>query len=134
MSQRFVQANVTLRARRHRRVRARVHGTAARPRLSMFRSGQHVTAQLVDDAAGVTIVSATDRELSLPHTSSSRGKGEKEGVEQRKVASAHAVGKLLAERAKEKGIIAAVFDRGGYAYHGRVRAVAEGAREGGLEF
>lgn len=125
--QRFVQANVTLRARRHRRVRARVRGTAARPRLSVFRSGQHVTAQLIDDAAGVTIVSATDRELAAGSLQLGAGGN-------RKVATAHVVGKLLAERAKEKGITAAVFDRGGYAYHGRVRAVAEGAREGGLNF
>lgn len=131
---RFVQANVTLRARRHRRVRARVRGTAARPRLSVFRSGQHVTAQLIDDAAGVTIVSATDREPAVP-TPQGQDPDRSVGTGgNRKVATAHVVGKLLAERAKEKGITAAVFDRGGYAYHGRVRAVAEGAREGGLEF
>ncbi|MBI4434316.1 50S ribosomal protein L18 [Candidatus Uhrbacteria bacterium] len=121
--QRFVRANIKPRSRRRRRVRTRVIGTAARPRLSVFRSTQHVTVQLIDDAAGVTIVAATDREVGDVATGTNR-----------RTAAARAVGALLAERARVKGITAVVFDRGGYAYHGRVQAIAEGAREGGLEF
>lgn len=104
-------------------MRARVVGTAMRPRLSVFRSVQHITAQLVNDAVGRTIVAATDREV-----------GNVAAEANRRIIAARAVGKLLAERARAKGITAAVFDRGGYAYHGRVQAIAEGAREGGLEF
>lgn len=107
------------RDRRRRRVRARISGTAARPRLSVFRSGKHIVAQLIDDVVGVTIAASSDLVI-----------GEREGG---KVGVAHEVGKAIAVRAKEKGITAVVFDRGGYAYHGRVKAVADGAREGGLE-
>jgi large subunit ribosomal protein L18 len=108
------------RLRRRRRVRAKVRGTAARPRLSVFRSNRGVFAQLIDDAASrtVTAVAWTEPEL--------RGMGP--------MAQAKRAGELLAERAKQAGVETCVFDRGGYRYHGRVRALAEGAREGGLDF
>ena len=110
------------RARRHLRVRKRVSGTAARPRLVVFRSLKHIYAQLVDDDQGKTLVATSDRTKDLVR--------EQPG----KVGAARAVGKLLAERAKALGITGAVFDRAGYLYHGRVRAVAEAARTAGLEF
>jgi large subunit ribosomal protein L18 len=110
------------RYRRHLRLRKRVGGTAGRPRLVVFRSLKHVYAQLVDDEAGRTLAAASDLVKDLPR--------EKAG----KVGTAHAVGKRLAAVAREQGIIQVVFDRGGYRYHGRVKALADGAREGGLEF
>ena len=112
------------RLRRHRRVRSKVAGTADRPRLNVFRSVTQIYAQLIDDAAGRTLVSASsvDKELR------SKVKGLKKS-EQAKV-----VGRTVAERAKSKGIKAVVFDRGGYKYIGRVRALADGARESGLQF
>jgi len=109
------------RYRRHLRVRKRVSGTAERPRLVVFRSIKHIYAQLVDDDRGVTLLGVSDDTEGL----TLEGKG--------KVAKAKAAGKLLAEKAKAAGISKTVFDRGGYRYHGRVQAVAEGAREGGLE-
>ncbi len=114
----------SLRTRRHNRVRARVVGTSERPRLSVFRSLKQIQAQLIDDAKGITLCSAGTIEVK-----------EKTGSDKKaKVGAAYAVGKLIAEKAKSKGITQVVFDRGGYQYHGRVQAVAEGAREGGLEF
>ena len=110
------------RYRRHLRVRKKISGTAERPRLVVFRSLKHTYAQLVDDERGHTLVGASDMSKGL----SSEGTG--------KVAVALSVGKMIAARAKELGITRAVFDRGGYLYHGRVRAVADGAREGGMEF
>lgn len=110
------------RYRRHLRVRQKVAGTTARPRLVVFRSLKHVYAQLVDDDHGKTLAAVSDRTKELVR--------EKPG----KVGAALAVGKLLAQRAKAKGVKKVVFDRAGYLYHGRVRAVADGAREGGLEF
>jgi large subunit ribosomal protein L18 len=110
------------RYRRHLRVRKRIAGTAAVPRLVVFRSLKHIYAQLVDDDAGKTLASASDRSKGLTR--------EKPG----KVGAAHAVGKLLAEQAKALGVTRVVFDRAGYLYHGRVRAVADGARTAGLEF
>lgn len=110
------------RYRRHLRLRKRVAGTAERPRLVVFRSLKHIYAHLVDDDRGVVLLGVADRSKGI----TVEGTG--------KVVRSHAVGKLLAERAKEQGITRAVFDRGGYVYHGRVRAVAEGARSGGLEF
>jgi large subunit ribosomal protein L18 len=108
------------RARRHLRVRKKVTGSATRPRLAVNRSARHIFAQLVDDGAGRTLVSASTLEPDV------RGaKGDKK-------ARAHKVGQLLASRAVAAGITAVVFDRGGYAYHGRVAALADGAREGGL--
>ena len=109
------------RQKRHARVRAKISGTAACPRLDVFRSLQHIYAQLIDDVAGVTLVSASTNEKDFKEYG-----GNKE--------AARAVGKLLAERAAEKNIKDVVFDRGGYVYHGRVQALAEGAREGGLNF
>ncbi len=110
------------RKRRHVRVRAKVSGTAQRPRLNVFRSSAHIYVQLVDDVAGRTIAAASDIEPAIR---------EKGGA---KTERASAVGSLIAERAKEIGVTMVVFDRGGFLYHGRVKAVAEAAREGGLEF
>lgn len=109
------------RLKRHRRVRGTVSGTAERPRLDVFRSSKHIYAQIIDDVAGVTLVSASSTEKGFESDG-----GNKEG--------AKAVGKLVGERAKAKGISSVVFDRGGYLYHGRVKELAEGARESGLEF
>ena len=109
------------RERRHRRIRGKVAGTAERPRLAVFRSNKGVFAQLVDDASGKTIAGASW--LGLPKAF----KGDK-------TAQAEAVGKAVAEAAKKAGIESVVFDRGGYLYHGRVKALANGAREGGLKF
>lgn len=111
------------RARRHRRVRVDVKGSEQRPRLNVFRSLQHIYAQVIDDASGTTVAAASTNEGSSRDTASGS-----------KTERALEVGKLVAERAKAKGITTVVFDRGGYKYHGRVKAVAEGAREGGLEF
>lgn len=113
------------RKRRHVRVRAKVSGTSQRPRLNVFRSSAHIYAQVIDDLAGHTIVAASDLESDLVA---------KLGDDKTKTARAKAVGELIAERAKAAGITAVVFDRGGFLYHGRVRAVADGAREGGLDF
>jgi large subunit ribosomal protein L18 len=108
------------RLRRRRRVRAKVRGSAERPRLSVFRSNRGVFAQLVDDDAGATVAAVSWTEPELRELAS---------LEQAKRA-----GELLAERAKKAGVEGCVFDRGGYRYHGRVRALADGAREGGLDF
>jgi large subunit ribosomal protein L18 len=110
------------RYRRHLRVRKKISGTGERPRLVVFRSLKHTYAQLIDDERGHTLVGTSDMSSDLT--------GEKSG----KVGVAFAVGKSIATRAKELGITRAVFDRAGYIYHGRVKAVADGAREGGLEF
>jgi large subunit ribosomal protein L18 len=109
-----------LRVRRHRRVRGKVSGTAERPRLAVFRSNLGISAQLVDDLGGKTVAAATWQQLQ-------KFKGSK--TEQAKE-----VGKLLATNAKQAGVETVVFDRGGYLYHGRVKALAESAREGGLKF
>jgi large subunit ribosomal protein L18 len=106
------------RLRRRRRVRAKVSGTAERPRISVFRSNRGISAQLIDDDAGATLAAVNWTEAELRKLS---------GADQ-----AQRVGALLAERAKAAGVDSAVFDRGGYQYHGRVKALAEGAREGGL--
>lgn len=111
------------RKRRHTRIRAKVSGTAERPRLNVFRSNQHIYAQVIDDVQGVTLVSAS--------TLDSPVKALEGGLT---VEKANAVGRLVGERAVAKGIAKVVFDRGGYKYHGRVKALAEGAREAGLEF
>ena len=115
------------RQRRQRRVRAKVVGSADRPRLSVFRSARHIYAQLIDDAAGKTLAAASDEKLDK--------KAAKEaGKRQAKVAAAWAVGKLIAEKAVKLGLKKAVFDRNGFAYSGRIAALAAGARENGLEF
>ncbi|MCH2411365.1 MAG: 50S ribosomal protein L18 [Acidimicrobiales bacterium] len=109
------------RHRRHRRVRRRVQGSSARPRLSVFRSARHISAQVIDDANGNTLVSATTLQAGVA-----------DGLTG--VAAATEVGRTVAERAKAAGIDAVVFDRGGYLYHGRVAALADAARDAGLEF
>jgi large subunit ribosomal protein L18 len=109
------------RERRHRRIRGKVAGTAERPRLAVFRSNKGIFAQLVDDESGKTIAGASWLGLSKSFKGS-------------KTEQAEAVGKAVAEAAKKAGIEAVVFDRGGYLYHGRVKALADGAREGGLQF
>lgn len=114
------------RVRRHIRIRKKVFGTAARPRLVMYRSLKNIEGQLVDDEAGVTLA-------GLSTLSSTLREFEAEG-DHRRQEQAFAAGKALAELAREKGITSVVFDRGGYRYHGRVKAFADGAREGGLEF
>ncbi|MBA2276466.1 MAG: 50S ribosomal protein L18 [Chloroflexia bacterium] len=113
------------RKRRHVRVRAKVSGTTLRPRLNVFRSSAHIYAQVIDDTRGHTLVAACDLEDAVK---SRAGDGAP------KLTRAKIVGEVVAERAKEAGIDTVVFDRGGFLYHGRVKAVAEGAREGGLEF
>ena len=109
------------RIKRHKRVRAKISGTPERPRLNVFRSATNIYAQIIDDVNGVTLVAAASNEKDFEGAT-----GNKE--------AARKVGKLVAERAKAKGIDTVVFDRGGYIYHGRVAELAEGAREGGLEF
>lgn len=111
-----------VRKRIHARVRKKVSGTAARPRLNVYRSNKNIYAQLIDDEANVTLVSANTNEKDFDENI----KGNVNGAEQ--------VGKLIAERAIDKGYKSVVFDRGGYIYHGRVKALAEAAREAGLEF
>jgi large subunit ribosomal protein L18 len=113
-----------LRRRRHLRVRRKVAGTAERPRLVVFRSLKHIYAQLIDDEKGVTLLGVGDTSEGIQIEGQGKGK----------VARGKAVGKLLAEKAKAAGVTRVVFDRAGYRYHGRVQAVADGAREGGLEF
>ena len=113
------------RERRHKRVRAKVNGTAARPRLNVFRSSAHIYCQIIDDVKGHTLVAASDLEDAVR---------ERAGDDAAKVARARIVGELIAQRAKEAGVDAVVFDRGGFLYHGRIKAVADGAREGGLKF
>ena len=112
------------RNRRHSRVRAKVIGTASRPRLCLFRSLDHIYAQVIDDSKGHTLASASTLEPEL--------KGEAQG--KAKTAEAEIVGSLVAKRALSKGISQVVFDRGGYKYHGRVKALAEAARQAGLKF
>jgi large subunit ribosomal protein L18 len=109
-----------LRRKRHERLRLRISGSQARPRLSIFRSAKYIYAQVIDDSSGRTLASASSREASL---ASAAGK----------VESARSVGRTLAQRAKAAGVSAVVLDRGGYRYHGRVRSLTEGAREGGLD-
>lgn len=116
-----------------KRNRVKIKGTAERPRISVFRSHKHIYAQLVDDQKRRTLVAASDQELKKVKKQKPKTQI-KEGGMTRKVAIAYEVGKLVAEKALAKKIKKAVFDRGRYKYHGRVKAVAEGAREGGLEF
>jgi large subunit ribosomal protein L18 len=119
----IAEARRSGRIRRHRRVRKKIHGTAARPRLAVFRSNKHLSVQVIDDDAGVTLAAASTNEADL------RSAGSGSSVE-----AAARVGQLIAERAKAAGIDKVVFDRGGFAYHGRIAAVATAAREAGLEF
>lgn len=110
------------RLRRRRRIRKKVVGTKARPRLSVFRSARHITAQLIDDSEGVTLVSASTLESDLRSKPGSN------------VEAATTIGEILANRARDAGISAVLFDRGGYRYHGRLAALADAARKSGLEF
>jgi len=116
------QRNV-IRQRVHTRIRQKMEGTAERPRLNVYRSLNHIYTQLIDDSKGVTIASASSK--------TKKGEEQKTGGN---IEAARAVGKLIAERAQEKGVKKVVFDRGGYLYHGRIKALADAAREAGLEF
>ena len=149
------------RYRRHKKVRAKIFGTALRPRLCVFRSYKHICAQLIDDEKGITLVAASDLELiplqsgdkrktrgmvkedkssSLPFVAAREGEIKRKRAQKEakiftgKIALAFEVGKLIAQKALKKKIEKVVFDRGGYAFHGRVKAIAEGAREGDLKF
>ncbi len=113
-----------VRRRIHFRIRRRMSGTGERPRLAVFRSNKHIYAQLIDDTSGQTLASAASNE----------SEAKKDGASGGNVEAAKNVGRLIAERGKEKGFGAVLFDRGGYFYHGRVRALAESAREAGLKF
>ena len=129
------------RYRRHKRVRAKIIGTTKVPRLCVFRSSQHIYGQLIDDAQGKTILSVSDKELKKPKTKiqkismakPSRIK-DKKIKRTGKIAVAYEIGKMLAEKALKNKVAKIVFDRGGYKYHGRVKAIAEGARDAGLVF
>jgi large subunit ribosomal protein L18 len=114
--------NLDPRQRRHRRVRKKVSGTEVRPRLAVFRSNKHIYAQVIDDVAGRTLAAASTADVSLKETNGSN------------IDAATKVGSLVAERAKAAGVDKVVFDRGGFRYHGRVAALADAARAGGLEF
>ena len=115
-----VKTKQQARLRRHRRVRSKVVGTAERPRLAVYRSNRGIAAQVIDDAAGRTLASASSQDKSL--------------AKAKRAEAPAAVGKLVAERAKDAGVATVVFDRGGYLYHGRVKALADAARQNGLEF
>ena len=116
----MLKTSTNARTRRHIRVRRKVSGTAERPRLAVFRSNKHIVAQMIDDVTGVTLASASTSEKAFSGIGSN-------------VEAVKKVGATLAQRAKEKGVSKAVFDRGGYKYHGRVAAVADAAREAGIE-
>jgi large subunit ribosomal protein L18 len=118
------EKRVEARRRVRVRIRTKLKGSEARPRLAVFKSGRHIYAQVIDDASGKTVAHASSLDAGL----------KKEGKAAANVATAKRVGKLVADRAKEKGIAKVVFDRGGYIYHGKVKALADAAREGGLEF
>lgn len=119
------------RLRRQRRVRARIKGTAERPRLSVFRSAAHIYAQIIDDSSGKTLASASDMSLDKKvRDALKKGEGERKA----KVAIAFAVGKNVAEAGKKAGVEAVVFDRNGFSYTGRIAALADGARDNGLKF
>jgi len=126
MATRRVKTREDRRQRRHRRVRGKISGTAERPRLVVYRSLNHVEGQVVDDVRGVTLLGLSTLAPEI--------RAQKGGEGGTKTDLSRAAGKALAERAREQGITKVVFDRGGYLYHGRVKAFAEGAREGGLEF
>ncbi len=113
-----------LRQRRHYRLRRRVNGSPARPRLAVFRSLKHIYAQIIDDAQGITLAAASTMDGTLKTDLKTGGD----------IGAAKAVGRLIAERGKEKGVSKVVFDRGGFAYHGRIASLADAAREGGLDF
>jgi len=120
------------RLKRHRRIRARVRGTGKVPRLCVFRSNKHIYAQLIDDEKGKTLFSASDKEIKK--TTPKTDKKKKEEKENRKTSLAFKTGMLIAEKSLKNKIEKVVFDRGGYKYHGNIKDLAEGAREGGLKF
>jgi large subunit ribosomal protein L18 len=122
MTQKVVASRTASRAKRHARLRLRLSGTEARPRLAVFRSLNHIYAQVIDDTSGTTVAAASSLETGL------------KGSDGTKVDDAKRVGQLVAERAKQAGIEKVVFDRAGFKYHGRVRSLAEAAREAGLDF
>jgi len=122
MTQKVVASRTASRAKRHARLRLRLSGTEARPRLAVFRSLNHIYAQVIDDTSGTTVAAASSLETGL------------RGSDGTKVDDAKRVGQLVAERAKAAGIDKVVFDRAGFKYHGRVRSLAEAAREAGLDF
>ena len=122
MTQKVVASRTASRAKRHARLRLRLSGTEARPRLAVFRSLNHIYAQVIDDTSGTTVAAASSLETGL------------KGSDGTKVDDAKRVGQLIAERAKAAGIDKVVFDRAGFKYHGRVRSLAEAAREAGLDF
>jgi large subunit ribosomal protein L18 len=122
MTQKVVASRTASRAKRHARLRLRLSGTEARPRLAVFRSLNHIYAQVIDDTSGTTVAAASSLETGL------------KGSDGTKVDDAKRVGQLVAERAKKAGIEQVVFDRAGFKYHGRVRSLAEAAREAGLDF
>ena len=123
-----------IRARIHERIRRKLRGTAERPRLAIFRSVAHIYAQIIDDAEGRTLVAASSLDKGAAGKPAKGSKTKSTKTAGGNVASAKTIGKLVAERAKEKGITKVVFDRGGYPYHGRVKALADAARSAGLEF
>ncbi len=112
------------RSRRKKRIRKKIYGTPERPRLAVFRSAKHIYAQLIDDTRGITLASASTLAKGFSMDADKKGK----------IAAAEKVGELVAAQAKKLGIEKVVFDRGGYIYHGRVKALADGARKGGLQF
>lgn len=128
MRKKKLKSRQAARARRHQRIRKTMFGTAERPRLVVYRSLRNMEGQLVDDHEGKTIVGLSTLSVDLKQIEAA------EDETNGRQAKAFAAGKMLAERAKEAGVSAVVFDRGGYKYHGRVKAFADGAREGGLEF
>jgi large subunit ribosomal protein L18 len=118
------EASNEVRLRIHKRIRKRLTGASERPRLAVFRSNKHIYAQVIDDSKGTTVTAASTLDVDAKKDAKSGGN----------IAAAKAVGKLVAERAKAKGVQTVLFDRGGYLYHGRVKALAEAAREAGLKF
>ncbi|MEK6692533.1 MAG: 50S ribosomal protein L18 [Nitrospirota bacterium] len=125
------EERVVSRLRRHKRIRKKVSGTTVSPRLNIFRSARHIYCQIIDDTKGVTLASASTLDEEIKGSVLS---GKKKNEKWRKADSAKVVGAAIAKRALEKGIEKVVFDRGGYLYHGRIKALAEAARESGLKF
>jgi large subunit ribosomal protein L18 len=124
-----------IRQRVHKRIREKMLGTSERPRLNIYRSLNHIYAQVIDDTQGVTVVSASSLEGSKGKAAKPAEGGKRQaGKAGGNVASARDVGRMIAERAKQKGVQKVVFDRGGYLYHGRIKALADAAREAGLQF
>jgi large subunit ribosomal protein L18 len=122
------------RQRRHRRVRGKIEGTASRPRLNVYRSLNHIYAQIIDDGTGKTLCAASSLDREFQGKTDAKTKGKAAVKSGGNKTAAREVGKLVAARAAKSGIKSVVFDRGGYLYHGRVKELAEGAREAGLEF